>query len=211
MPWWELFVRDAVELTTAEDREGTLFHVENGSNLHCMWKLLAGDVMVSVGHKIPNLDTGISAKFVPLFKVIDAHFVSESHPLIGQPCSLNDLGNLHSINSVPIDRHYREILTQSEWDEHGVSSGAEKSHAYLTNSLLTCTEIVKSSLGYTTFPSDMTASLKKLGLAPLEISEESPSHEIGIYFLSERQEEAGLVKLVENLLSTARNYELRRQ
>lgn len=209
--WWDLFVRDAVESTVAEYKEYSLLHVENGSNLHCMWKLLAGEVIVSVGHRIPELDTGISVKFVSLFRAVDAYFVSEFHPLVGQPCSLENLENLPSINSVPIERHYREILTPSEWNENGFLSGSEKPHAYSTNSLLTCAEIVKSSMGYTTFPSDMTSSLMRLGLSPLTISEETPSHEVGIYFLSERQEDSSLVKLVDNLVSSARRYVLLRQ
>lgn len=203
--WWTLFVRDAVG-QAASNRPQASVHVETGSNLYCMWKLLGGEILVSIGHQVPNLDPGIGAEFQKLFTAVDALFVAEGHPLLGRRCTRNDLADVRPINSVPIDKMYRDILTKTDEPTEGWGLGPSVSRAYSTNSLVTCADMVKQSWGYTTFPSDMTDSLKELGLVPLDIDEVFEAKEVGLYYLSEQAGNPLVRELVARISASAADY-----
>lgn len=200
--WWPLFVRPAV--WEVRSNTNAPIHVEAGSNLQCMWKLMAGDIAVSVGHKILNLDPAIGAQFVGLFKSVDGHFVAKDHPLVGETCTHADLEQLEEIDSVPIDHHYRKILTA---DAGGLMSDAEGAEpTYSSNSLITCVDMVNWSGGYTTFPMDMADRLLSFGLVPLTLSEAEPAKDIGLYYLSENQDQPRLMLMVNRLTEAAQKY-----
>lgn len=207
--WWTPFVREAVDDITTK-RPHASVHVETGSNLHCMWKLLAGEIMVSIGHQIPNLDPGIGAEFQMLFYVEDAHYVAKGHPLLGRKCARKDMIEFPSINSVPIDQSYRNILTKTDAtaEERDVASSSRLT--YSTNSLVTCADMVKQTRGITTFPTDMTESLKELGLFPLEVDEVSDAKQVGIYYLAERLENPLIRDLVARVSASAASYVAKR-
>lgn len=203
--WWNLFVYDAIEMLK-KDLASASIYVENGSNLHCMWKLLAGEVAVSVGHRIQNLVPGISAEFIPLFPAKDAYFVSADNPLLFKECTPVDLINLRWINSVPMDRQYSQILLDTDMTKHEKMLNPSGSFSYSSNSLLTCVDMVKKTGGHTVFPIDMKDSLAELGLAPLAMNQPQESHQVGMYFLSERSHEPALQKLLSNISTCAARY-----
>lgn len=203
--WWSLFVRDAVG-QVASNRPQASVHVETGSNLYCMWKLLGGEILVSIGHQVPNLDPGIGADFQKLFTAVDALFVAEGHPLLGRRCTRSDLVDVRPINSVPIDKMYRDILTKSDDTIEGRGVGPFASLSYSTNSLVTCADMVRQSRGYTTFPSDMTERLKEFGLVPLDIDEVFEAKEVGLYYLSEQAGNPLVRDLVARISASAEDY-----
>ncbi|WP_371171176.1 LysR family transcriptional regulator [Aliiroseovarius sp. 2305UL8-7] len=203
--WWPLFVREAVE-NLSNDMPSISVSVENGSNLHCMWKLLAGEVMLSVGHRIPNLAPGVGAEFTSLFRVTEGHFVAKGHPLLARNCTIDDLAGLYWINSVPTDRQYSEILTVSEDNKYERISNLSGCPTYSSNSLLTCADMVRQTQGYIVFPLDMAAKLEELGLVPLLLEDEPDRNEVGIYVLSERQKDPTLVSLVDCISASAKHY-----
>ncbi len=207
--WWPLFVHGVIE-DALERNPRTSLHVESGSNLQCMWKMLSGDISLSVGHEIPNLDPAIRARFVPLFKSIDALFVAQDHPLVGRLCTPADLTDFPGIVSVPLDIHYRKVLTS---EQPGNASGAEADLAgphYSSNALLTCVDMAITSRGFTTFPMDMAERLSFLGLVPLRMRESGPAKQIGLYYLPDNPEQSKLMKLVERISAAARAYEAAR-
>lgn len=203
--WWNLFVREAVE-KMADQKANASFSVENGSNLHCMWKLLSGEVMVSIGHQIPNLAAGIGAEFISLFRVKEGHFVAKGHPLLDRECTVDDLTSLRWINNVPADRQYSEILTISGDNKYEEISNLSGRPSYSSNSLLTCVDMVKRTQGYIVFPLDMTNSLAEFGLYPLTLDDGSDMNVVGIYILSERQSDPEMVQLVDWIAQAAEHY-----
>ena len=203
--WWPLFVRDAVGRVASKRPQASVY-VETGSNLYCMWKLLGGEIQVSIGHRVPNLDPGIGAEFQKLLTAVDALFVAEGHPLLGRRCTRNDLLDVRPIDSVPIDKMYRDILTKAEEPAEGRGAGPLVSCSYWTNSLVTCADMVKQSWGYTTFPSDMSESLKVLGLVPLDIDEVFEAKEVGLYYLSEQAGNPLVRDLVARISASAEDY-----
>ena len=208
--WWPLFVREAVD-KVASKRPQASVHIETGSNLHCMWKLLGGEILVSIGHRIPNLDPGISAEFQKLFTAVDSLFVAEGHPLLGRRCTRKELAEVRPINSVPIDKIYRDILTKTDELAEGRSVASTISQSFSTNSLVSCADMVRQSLGYTTFPSDMTESLREFGLVPLDIDEGFEAKEVGLYYLSEQAGNPIVRDLVARTSASAAAYAQMRQ
>jgi DNA-binding transcriptional LysR family regulator len=203
--WWSLFVRDAVEQTLASDTNASVY-IENGSNLHCMWKLLSGEIMVSVGHRVDNLAPGIAVEFEPLFKVKDAVFVAAGHPLLERQCTHRDLAGLSQVHSDPVDAQFRHILTLEARNGVLHSSRSKAPQAYFSNSLLTCIDLVKRTGGYTVYPSDMASGLAAQGLAELPLPTVDPPKEIGFYTLSEQQRDPILRVTLDHLRGCAVRY-----
>lgn len=203
--WWSLFVHDAIEMLKT-DLQSASIYVENGSKFHCMWKLLAGEVAVSVGHRIQNLVPGISAEFIPLFQTKDAYYVSADNPLLSKNCTTDDLVNHRWINSVPMDRRYSEILLDPDVNNLEKIFNPSGSFSYSSNSLLTCVDMVKRTGGYTVYPIDMKDSFAELGLVPLSINASIESSQVGMYFLSERHNEPTLQKLLNSITICAERY-----
>jgi DNA-binding transcriptional LysR family regulator len=71
--------------------------------------------------------------------------------------------------------------------------------------------MVKQSWGYTTFPSDMTESLKELELVPLDIDEGFEAKEVGLYYLSEQAGNPIVRDLVARISASAAAYAQKRQ
>ena len=207
--WWRLFVREAVENTVSGMVDASVY-VENGSNLHCMWKLLSGEIMASVGHRIRNLAPGVEAVFSPLFPVKDAYFVSEDHPLLSQDCTRQDLDGLTWVHSVPMDSKYSEILTVQEEQAFDGPAIMSSQSSYCSNSIVTCADMVKHSGGFTMFPENMEETLAPLGLVPLRMDVIAEQQEIGIYYLKERQGDTDLEMLVQEITESAGRYEQQR-
>lgn len=203
--WWDLFVYDSIEKLKS-DLPNASIYVENGSNLNCMWKLLAGEIIVSVGHHIRNLVPGISAEFIPLFKAKDAYYVSSDNPILSKECTKEDLLNLRWISSAPKDRRYSEILLDTDSENYEKIFNPSGSPSYSSNSILTCADMVKRTGGYTVYPIDMRDSFAELGLTPLSINSPIDSQQVGIYYLSERRNEPALQKLLNSITICAERY-----
>lgn len=207
--WWPLFVRDAVKDVIAGASQASV-HVETGSNLQCMWKLLSGEIMVAIGHRIDDLAPSIKADFVPLFQSVDGHFVGKSHPLAGRRCRHADLQAYPPVVSVPHDLQHGKVLVQ------GANNGPvdplldEYDMLYSSNSLVTCADMTIWSNGYTTFPMDMADKLADLGLVPVTTDSSEPPKDIGLYYLTENGDGAELQDLVRRITVAARAYEQRR-
>ena len=207
--WWPLFVREAVENVTQKKDKAPVY-VENGSNLNCMWKLLSGEVLASVGHRVPDLAPGIGAEFKGFFRVKDMCYVAKGHPLLGRKCTMEDLIDMYVVNSVPLGKEFSKILTVS-----GVKNIPEEKFPenpkYWSNSLVTCIDMVKRTGGFTVFPLDMADSLDELGLQPLDLDDGFDMEEVGVYVLTERRNEPEVKYLVRSISASAERYKATRK
>ena len=208
--WWSLFLRETIGQLVGNDSEASI-HVETGSNLQCMWKMLSGEISVSVGHQIENLDPAINTRFVPLFKSVDGHFVARDHPLAGRCCRMEDLQEFPAIVSVPCDLHYSKVLFKGSPGSQAQPETDDVVFRYSSNSLMTCVDMVIWSRGYTSYPMDMAAGLEALGLVPVPLLEAGPPKDIGLYYPVEHDDSVEIKDLVDRITLAARNYAAQRQ
>lgn len=202
--WWRLFVGQAIERQHREMPNATI-RIETGSNLQCMWMLLAGEVTASIGHSIPLLDQGLGIEFVGLFKARDCFFVQKNHPLAGSSISVSSLADYHCISTVHFSRKLHGFLTSTD-EQQQIGKANLHQPTITCNSIHACIDLVKMTNGYTVFPEDMAPMLALYDLRPLSLGHPLEAKTVGIYFRSETREDRQAYRLIELIIEAAREY-----
>ncbi|WP_108124283.1 LysR family transcriptional regulator [Saccharospirillum mangrovi] len=202
LAWWHLFFRDLFH-RYREQHPTAPAHIEIGNHLRSMDQLLAGELDLFIGHRIAGLNPSSGAVFRPLFKVRDACFVRQGHPLLQRPVSFEDLLDYPHLALTPDETRYsRAVVTNPQFKE------AERHTYHLadrvvwsTSSMSAALDILRDSDAVMIYPASIAETLVASGVVPLELSEVQEAMDVGVYRLEERVGDEQLDALVGEVVS----------
>ncbi|BDU41002.1 LysR family transcriptional regulator [Vibrio sp. SCSIO 43132] len=197
--WWILFVNDLVESYSIRYPTANI-HVEIGSQLLLMDKLLSEEVDIFLGHEIEGLTRSGQVHFLPLFVQSDSVFARKYHPLSKGTVSRNDLEDYPKVNIGLSDRPYSYLKGLEVFDIE-IDPFFQSSTTYGTNSLMVAIDWLTRTDALFAYPSSMSNYLAMYNIKPLDIEEKHPLSTIGIYLLKERIEDNNLQTIILEIKS----------
>ncbi|WP_165352780.1 LysR family transcriptional regulator [Loktanella sp. IMCC34160] len=200
--WWEVFLRDVI-VSLDQSSPYASIHVESGSNLYCMWKLLAGEINLSISHKIERLSPRLYVEYIPLFRARDQFYVHEHHALAGKRCTMKDLEKLDEISVARSDSQLDHIIQSSQ--ENALPETGRR--ILSANSIICCADMSLYFNAFLRYPEQGEKLLKRLRMVPLQIEDSnSDLQEVGIYIPSETHHDTWFADLVTAIKEKSREF-----
>jgi len=196
--WWQLFFRDLFREYRAA-HPGAPAHIDIANHLRSMDQLLSGDIDLFIGHKIVGLSERSGAVFMPLFRIFDKCFVRPDHPLLGGPCSLDDLLDYPHVDVTPDESRYRQQVVE---DSQLREADRRQYHlaervVWSSNSMSASLDILLESDAIMTYTGTLAAYLSQFGIRPLDIIETQGPFTVGLYTLGDRVQDERVNTLVQ--------------
>jgi len=201
---WILFLKDYVgEYFRAHPNAP--INVSIGNAMRCMDQLLAGDISLFIGHRIPNLAGDIEAEFIPLGMATDGYFVRRGHPLLGAPRQVSEIFSWPTSMAFPSETRQRRLQANTSEPQPDRSG-----HVFTSNSLEACMAFVASTdavLIHSNLLADFfdTQGLEQIVTGPGELL---PSWLLGIYVLRERRTDPHVVNIIKMIRESAKTLDL---
>lgn len=201
---WILFLKDYVgEYFRAHPNAP--INVSIGNAMRCMDQLLAGDISLFIGHRIPNLAGDIEADFIPLGMATDGYFVRRGHPLLDAPRQVSEIFSWPTSMAFPSETRQRRLQANTSEPQPDRSG-----HVFTSNSLEACMAFVNSTdavLIHSNLLADFFASqgLEQITTKPDELL---PSWLLGIYVLQERRTDPHVVNIIRMIRESAKTLDL---
>lgn len=201
MAWWHLFMRDLLRDYRKSHPLAPL-HVDMGNHLRTMDQLLSGDIDLFVGHQIIGLNERSGALFLPLFQCFDGVYVRAGHPLAQRTqCREEDLIDYPHLDVTPDETRYRDVVNEAASAQHHNAYFRHQRVVWSTSSMSAGIEVLLESDAVMSYASSMTPYFLNKGLVELPLPPSGPAT-VGIYSLAERQEDPGVLHMIE-LIKTA--------
>jgi DNA-binding transcriptional LysR family regulator len=203
---WILFLKDYVGEHFRAHPNAPI-NVSIGNAMRCMDQLLAGDISLFVGHRIPNIAGDIEADFIPLGMAIDGYFVRSGHSLLDVPQRLTDIFSWPTTMAFPSETRQRRLqVNRAEPEPQPDNSG----HVFTSNSLEACIAFVNSTdsvLIHSNLLADFFRSqgLEQIATQPDELV---PSWLLGIYVLQDRRSDPHVMKIIKLIRERAATLDL---
>ena len=201
---WVLFLKDYVG-DYFRTHPNAPINVSIGNAMRCMDQLLAGDISLFIGHRIPNLAGDIEAEFIPLGMATDGYFVRRGHPLLGVPRQVSEIFSWPTSMAFPSETRQRRLQANTSEPQPDRSG-----HVFTSNSLEACMAFVTSTdavLIHSNLLAEFFASqgLEQVATGPDELL---PSWLLGIYVLRERRTDPHVVNIIRMIRESAKTLDL---
>jgi len=189
---WILFLKDYVGEHFRAYPNAPI-NVSIGNAMRCMDQLLAGDISLFVGHKIPNLVGDVEIDFIPLGMATDGYFVHPGHPLLEAPRRLAEVFSWPTTMAFPPETRQRR-LQKNDMEAQPDRLG----HAFTSNSLEACLDFVRSTDAVLIHSNLLADFFRSQGLEQVETQPDEllPNWLLGIYVLPERRSDPHVVKII---------------
>ncbi|MFP1132246.1 LysR family transcriptional regulator [Asticcacaulis sp. W401b] len=194
---WKAFLRDLV-FDYRETHPHVSINISLSNVLRLMDQLLAGDIMMFVGYKVPDLDPNLGTTFAPVGRLQDGFFVREDHPLLAAPRTHAEIKAYPSTIAFPRESHQQRLSSS-------VFTGGTVGKAFTSNSLQACIDYAKGTDAVLQHGNLLADEFAKSGLKQVElIPGEAPDPvQMGVYSLKERSSDPQLTNLIEDIRSRA--------
>ena len=201
---WILFLKDYVGEHFRAHPNAPI-NVSIGNAMRCMDQLLAGDISLFVGHRIPNLAGEIEADFIPLGMATDGYFVRSGHPLLDAPQRVSDIFSCPTTMAFPSETRQRRLQANTAEPQPDTSG-----HVFTSNSLEACLSFVKATDAVLIHSNLLADFFRSQGIEQIETcpGELVPSWLLGIYVLKERRSDPLLVNLISLIRKSAATLDL---
>jgi LysR family transcriptional regulator, regulator of abg operon len=201
---WILFLKDYVGEHFRAHPNAPI-NVSIGNAMRCMDQLLAGDISLFVGHRIPNIAGDIEADFIPLGMATDGYFVRRGHPLLNAPQQLSDIFSWPTTMAFPSETRQRRFQASNAEPQPDRSG-----HVFTSNSLEACLAFVNSTdavLIHSNLLADFFRSqgIEQVATRPDELL---PSWLLGIYVLKDRRNDPLVMKIIRLIRESAATLDL---
>ncbi len=201
--WWEIFVRDAIKEYQAKYPASSLY-MEFGNNLSLMQHLVQGDIDLFVGHEIQGLKERFQVTFLPLLQDLEAYYVAENHPLLGNLEDVSQLSAFPVIKVTPGHARYSSVVTDSINYFDNDSSRAEGNKViYELDSLLAGIDMLKMTDAVMPYTNKVALWMEQRGGKLLHVDSNKVGN-VGIYFKRSFEDEKAhyLMDMMQIVLST---------
>ncbi|MBP2161325.1 MULTISPECIES: LysR family transcriptional regulator [Asticcacaulis] len=169
-------------------------NVSLGNVLRLMDQLLAGDILVFVGHKVADLDPDLGTDFEAIGRQQDGFFVRRGHPLLEGLRTQSDLKAYPSTIAFPWESHQKRLSSL-------VFADGTAGKAFTSNSLQACLDYVNGTDAVLQHGELMAQEFERHGVYKIRLAPgEAPDPvRMGVYYLRERSSDPRVIALVDEI------------
>ncbi|WP_108262912.1 LysR family transcriptional regulator [Mangrovicoccus ximenensis] len=205
---WDLFLKDIVMEQFRLHPQAPI-HVSLGTALRCMNQLLAGDISLFIGNRIPGFAHSNAVEFLPMGMSEDCYFAREGHPLLGAPRSKAEIFAWPSVLAMPSESRLKRLLTE-EAEPLPVLPPGSYGHAFTSSSLAVCLDFLREAEAVLTHSVLLAPYLAREGVHQIELApgEEHQAWPLGIYVVAESLGDPKVSEMVELISERLRALDL---